>query len=126
MKLILTLSTILLFFAICFSACEKIEKDTPPAIKKLIRKEKKNPAVVSEHEYNNENIYRLYEIGCRDCFVYYYDKNANLLWLSGGIEGKVEGTPLEGFYERSICKRIIWIDKATERYIKENNIIICK
>ena len=53
MKRILTISTLILIFAIGFSACEKIEKDTPPAIKKLIRENKISGGQVVEYEYHS-------------------------------------------------------------------------
>ena len=112
------LSTLLLVFAIGFSACEKIEKDTPKAIKKLIRENGGMGGQIAEYEYNKESIYMWFQVGCFDCFTDYYDKNANLLWQSGGFDGKGQGTPLEGFYGNAIFKRIIWTDKKTKEYLE--------
>ena len=111
----------LLFSAgiIGFSSCEKIEKDTPKAIKKLIRdRSKRENGQVVEYEYNNENIYKWwYPLECTHPDAYYYDKNANLLWQSGGFDGMGQGIPLEGFYEKAICKRIIWTSKTIKEYL---------
>ena len=118
MKRVFTLSTLLLFFAIGFIACQKIEKDTPPAIKKLIRENKNRGGQVVEYEYNNENIYCWIDFCC-DGYTSYYDKNAKLLWQTGGFDGKGSGVPLEGFYENAIYKRIIWTNKKTKEYLLE-------
>jgi hypothetical protein len=104
MKRIVTFSTLLLFFAIGFSACEKIEKDTPAAIKKLIREYKLQDAQVIEYEYNNEYIYKWWEPGCIDAFVDFYDKNANLLWQDGGFTGGGDGKYPKDFYDKAIYK----------------------
>ena len=101
----------LLFFAgiIGFSSCEKIEKDTPKAIKKLIRENKEKGGTVIEYEYNNENIYMWDYLGDFGSFDY-YDKNANLLWRGDVLDGEGQGTPLEG-YKKATRKRIVWTSK---------------
>jgi hypothetical protein len=118
MKKIVTLSALLLFFAIVFSSCEKIEKETPLAIKKLIKERHRSGGQVVEYEYNKEYIYKWWEPCCDDCFTKYYDKNANLLWKDGGYEG-LRGLP-EDFYDKAIYKRIVWTNKKTQEYLENN------
>ena len=105
MKRIFTLTTLLLLFAIAFTACQKIEKDTPQAIKKLIKEYNKSGACVSvtEYKYNEKKIYCFKE---NDSSINIYDKNGNLLCISGGFVGK---TCEE--YTNSIVTRIIWTKK---------------
>ena len=121
MKRILTVSTLMLFFAIGFAACEKFAEDTPPAIKKLIREKKHQGGQVIEYEYYNENIYCWKRPGCMDCFTNYYDKNANLLWLIGGFDGQGDGKCPEDFDDKATYKRIVWTDKRTKEYLENKN-----
>ena len=109
----------LLFFAIGFSACEKIADDTPKAIKKLIRQHKAE-GQIAEYEYNKECIYMCFSSGCCDCLTDYYDKDANLLWQTGGFDGMGDGNCPEDFGEKAIFKRIVWTSKSTEKYLKES------
>ena len=116
MKRIITLSTLLLLFAIGFSACEKYADDMPQAIKKLIREKNKRDigCQVIEYEYNNERIYCWQKLGnCADCISSFYDKKANLLWLDGGHDG---GNCPEDFYDKAIHKRIIWTSKKAIKH----------
>ena len=108
MKRIVTL-TLLLLFAIGFTACKKIEveKDTPQAIKKLIRENKNRCLVqVNEYEYNNKNIYCF--VNSWTCFldiseIYYNDKGKKF-----GEVGKEIGNTLPNDFEKeAILKRII-------------------
>jgi hypothetical protein len=120
MKQRIIIST-LLFFAIGFTACEKIEKDTPQAIKKLIReKHKQRGGQIIEYEYNNENIYCWNQPDCFDCLIFFYDKNANLLWKTGGLDGEGDGNCPKDFYEKATIKRIIWTDKKTKKELENN------
>ena len=86
MKRILTLSTLLLFFAIGFTSCEKFAEDTPQAIKKLIKewnKSEKHLSLVTEYQCEEIIIYcfsELEKVG--RCFYFnshLYDKAGNLL-----------------------------------------------
>ena len=119
MKRILIINSILLVFAVSFSACKKIEKDTLPAIKKLIKENKWGGQVV-EYEYNNNNIYIWWFPGCIDCFTVFYNEKGIELWKAGGFTGKGEGTPLEGFYENAIFKRVIWTEKRAKKYLEND------
>ena len=115
MKRIVTLSTLLLFFAIGFTACEKYAKDTPHAIKKQIRETNKMSRClgrVVEYEYNNEKIYCfLPHPDCFDAASIYYDEKGKELWGYSGWGG-CWGTPLENFREKAIFKKIIWTHKT--------------
>ena len=92
MRKILKLSTLLLFFAISFSACEKYaeNKNTPPAIKKLIKQYDKSGAeIFSIIEYNCcETIIYCFEEHRRDghchyIYTHFYDKDGHLLCSDG-------------------------------------------
>jgi len=109
MKRIFTLTTLLLFFAIAFTTCQKIEKDTPQAIKKLIRKDSKSGTWVSvvECECNEKMFYLFKSRPFPDAVSPVYDKNGNLLCTFGGMEGS---TTCKGC-ENMIEKRIIWTSK---------------
>ena len=120
MKKLITFTTLLLFFAIGFTSCQKIEKDTPQAIKKLIREKKNWGGQVVEYDYNNENIYCWGQPSCIDCFADFYDKNAKLLWQTGGFDGAGDGNSPKDFSEKAIFKRIIWISKKTKEYLENN------
>ena len=119
-KNIITICLLFCFSIIGFSACEKYAEDTPQAIKKLIRENKNRNGQVIEYEYNHECIYEWWR-NCDDCFTNYYDKDANLLWKSGGFGGLGVGTFLEDFYENAIYKRIVWTDKKTKEYLENKN-----
>ena len=69
-------------------------------------------------------IYAWWSPGCNDCFSYYYNEKGIELWKYGGFDGKGEGTPLEGFSENAIFKRVIWTDKVTKKYLKDNEYLI--
>ena len=116
MKAIKNITVISLLFCIGvigFTACEKIEKDTPQAIKKLVRETKKEHGClgrVFELEYNNEHIYCFEpHPDCFDVQWFFYDEKGNKLWEDGGW-GRI-GTYLEDFYEKAIFKRVIWKEK---------------
>jgi hypothetical protein len=111
MKKALTLTALLLFFTTAFTTCQKIEKDAPQAIKKLIRKSEHTGRVV-EYEYNNGYIYSfLPRTDHFDCPTIYYNEKGNKLWEVELCWGGW-GTPIEGFYEKSVLKRIIWTHKT--------------
>ena len=113
MKRILIINSILLVFAVSFSACEKIEKDTPPAIKKIIRECKRDfgGGQVLEYEYNQSNAYYCIPDNCNDCFSICYDKKGIELWRDGGIMGLM---PPKDFEEKAVFKRIIWTSRSTK------------
>ena len=110
------LSTLLLFFAIGFTACEKIEKDTPQAIKKLIRNTEKG-GQVEEYEYKNEYIYNRWFPDCvgSHCAGNFYDKNATLLWSYGAAQG-ISDIPAD-LRDKAIFKRIIWTSNKTKKQV---------
>ena len=108
MKRTLTLTTLLLFFAIGFTACEKIEKDTPPAIKKLIRQGKKEHTMsVIEYKCGEKIVYGFVPEIIPDVAGYIYDKDGNMLCQVGGFFG-LNGCEKE--YENCI-ERVIWTKK---------------
>ena len=117
MKVLKNIITVCVLCAsiIGFTACEKIEKGTPPAIKKLIRETNKMSGClgrVVEYEYNNEYIYCFeHHPDHFDGNTIYYDEKGKKLWEFGGGWGS---KPLEGFYEKAIFKRVIW--KAKDWY----------
>ena len=86
MKKILQLSTLLLLFAIGFSACEKYTEDTPQTIKKLIKKyEKSGIDIFSVEEYKccEQIIYCFRESKteghCHYVCIHIFDKEGNML-----------------------------------------------
>jgi hypothetical protein len=112
MKRILKITPLFILFAIGFSTCEKFEKDTPVAIKKLIRESYHFAYTkVIEYEYNNSLVYLFLSENCIDCFTYIYDEKGNLICRSGGIDGLTGGERCTDFYEKAIEKRIIWTKK---------------
>ena len=120
MKRILTISTLALFFALGFSACEKIEKDTPPAIKKIIRDNRKAGGQVLEYRYNNESIYVYWGPCDADGEDIFYNGKGVELWRNGemGIRGNVP----EGFYTNAVFKRIVWTDKFTKECMGDSKV----
>jgi hypothetical protein len=107
---------LLALFAIAFSSCEKIEKDVPYPIKKMIRKDPSRYSEVIEYEYNNSNVYLFVEsITISDGGSHLYDKKGNRICMPfGGIEGRSERNPdytCLDFYEKAIEKRIVWQKK---------------
>ena len=110
MKRILTISTLILFFALGFSACGKIEKGTPPAIKKLIREKKHTCSMmVVEYTYYEDFVYLFDGLGCDDGMTYAYNRKGEKLWESGGIALIYTGP--NDFYEKAIKERIVWTKK---------------
>jgi len=113
MKRILKLITLLLFFAIGFSACEKYAEDTPPAIKKLIKKSNKAGEDISVREYkcSDKVIYYFLETKhverCHYFYVYIYDKEGNLLCSDGGTRTLKDNNCI---WEYGDCEetRVIW------------------
>ena len=103
-----------------FSSCEKIADDTPKAIKKLIRENKKYGGQVIEYEYNSENIYCWWQPCVFDSDALFYDEKGVELWRSG--EMGITGNYLEGFYEKAIFKKKIWTDKPTEKCLGDSNL----
>ena len=113
MKRILTISTLILIFAIGFSACGKIEKGTPSAIKKLIREKKHICSTkVVEYTYYEDLVYFFNSLGCNDGASYAYDKKGNELWHVDGMTGRMEGP--KDFFEKAVFKRIIWTSRSTK------------
>jgi len=115
-KAILSLSTLAIFFTIGFTACEKIEKDTPQAIKKLIREKGKHGGQVIEYEYNHEYVY-CWDDHCYDGFIICYNEKGKELWLSGGLDGLGDGKCPEDFFDKAIFKRIIWTSNKTKKQV---------
>ena len=113
MKRILTISTLALFFALGFSACEKIEKDTPSAIKKIIRDNRKAGGQVLEYRYNNESIYVYWRPCSFDGEDIFYNEKGVELWRFSGWGGTT-GTPIEGFYREAVFKKIVWTDRGSK------------
>ena len=108
MKRIVTL-TLLLLFAIGFSACEKIADDTPQAIKKLIRKHSKSGNFESVAEYKCEEKTVYWFIGdaeIDDGISYLFDKEGNKLCYAGGFGGKICEE-----YKNCTEEKIIWTNK---------------
>jgi len=88
-------------------ACEKIEKNTPPAIKKLIRGNNWCLVQVNEYEYDNKKIYCfLYGVGCSGTSAIYYDKKGKKFWEIGK---EIGSTLPEDFEGEAILKRTIWM-----------------
>jgi hypothetical protein len=119
-RIIVVISLLFCIGIIGFTACEKIEKDTPQAIKKLIREKKKRDGQVIEYEYNNESIYCLWHPCIFDSYAFFYNKKGDELWRSG--EMGVIGNLLEGFYEKAVFKRIVWTNKFTKECLENSNI----
>jgi hypothetical protein len=112
MKIVRNVIAVSLLFCIgtiTFTACEKVEKDTPQAIKKLIRKDSKSGIWVSVTEYKcNEKIVYLFESNpFPDAVSPVYDREGNILCTLGGLEGTVTCKECKNMIE----KRIIWTSK---------------
>jgi hypothetical protein len=109
MRQILIITPLLVLFAIGFSACEKFEKNTPVAIKKIIRESDYfEYTKVIEYEYNNSLVYCFLNENCDDCFTDVYDEKGNLICRSGGYAGFSGCTD---FYKKAVEKRVIWTRK---------------
>ena len=109
MKRILTISTLILIFAIGFSACGKIEKGTPPAIKKMIRERKGHIEDVIEFEYENSLYYLICDLASTaDGMCTLFDEHGNSICYSGGISGR---NNCEDFFSKAIEKRVVWTNK---------------
>jgi hypothetical protein len=106
MKRIITLTALLLFFAAGFTACQKIEKDTPPAIKKLIREKYGFCVSVIECRCNEKVIYCFVGEPGIDGQSYIFDEDGNRLCNIGGVAGDMCKE-----YENRVEIRVIWTKK---------------
>ncbi|MDR0367669.1 MAG: hypothetical protein LBH82_00835 [Bacteroidales bacterium] len=106
-------------FAIAFSSCEKFAKDTPSAIKKLIReKEQSCLTEVTEFLYDNKYyIYTFHTDNCDDAFSYTYDEKGRILCQSGGAAGFLG---CKEILEKSIKTRTVWTRKKQKTWKQKN------
>ena len=113
MKRILTISTLLLFFAINFSSCEKYAKGTPKPIKTLIKERNSKPEqeyilFVAEYKCGEEIIYCFNEAKiqgrCHIFHEYIFDKEGNMLCSACFREDENCKDKYEGYIET----KVIW------------------
>jgi len=93
------------------SSCDKIDvyKDTPFAIKKLIKAyEKQCYCSVDEYEYLNQRVYCFYNCpSVRDGYDIVFDSDGNHMCAVGGIEGDYRGEHCDVF-GNMVFVRNIW------------------